>query len=152
MRPRSCSQSQLIMSSKSLYLDFDGVLHPNNVQKGQAFCHIAALDAAMQGSDASIVISSTWRFYESLENLRGFFPPSLRIKIQGLTGQAHVGSLARWHEISSHAAQHDVHDWRALDDAASQFPLECPNLILCNGQTGLQTEQLSELRRWLLST
>ncbi len=37
------------MTQKHLYLDFDGVLHPNFVGKGQLFIHMQKLTNAIAG-------------------------------------------------------------------------------------------------------
>lgn len=86
-----------------LYLDFDGVLHPNFVQKGQAFHLMPLLEEALEGYDLCLVISSSWRFHETPAYLRNLFPASLRPLLIGATGPAHIGRRARWQEITHHA-------------------------------------------------
>lgn len=136
---------------KYLYIDFDGVLHPNNVEKGQLFCHMQALANVLTGLSLKIIISSSWRFYEKIEYLRGFFPPSIQSLVLGTTGLSVSGEWSRWHEIKQHAAKHEVSCWVALDDAHTEFPPNCKELILCDGQLGLQTQQLHQLAKWLKS-
>ena len=36
------------MTGKHLFLDFDGVLHPNDVVKGKIFCHMPVLADALE--------------------------------------------------------------------------------------------------------
>ena len=137
------------MSQKCIYLDFDGVLHPKSVGKQQLFTHMPLLASTLAAGTASIVISSSWRLHEPLEYLRGLFPQALQSRVLGCTAQVGHGPLARWREIHQHAALHGVGPWVALDDAKSEFPPDCENLILCDGTTGLQAAQLLQLRRWL---
>ena len=149
---------------KTLYLDFDGVLHPNMTTKSRRFIHLEALccvlrngpqvasgrDAVKLGSGLiEIVISSSWRFQFTLVELKAFFPMDLRQFVTGTTGPAFVGKHARWEEIRQHVRTHRVGDWRALDDSAFEFPRHCRELILCNGATGLMPEQLLALDEWL---
>jgi hypothetical protein len=139
------------MIQKHLYLDFDGVLHPNFVGKGQLFSHMQTLTNAIVGKPLSIVISSSWRFHENIDYLRSLFDPITRSQIIGCTGSAHIGKWARWIEITKHANTNGVTDWMALDDAYMEFPPECEELILCEGKIGLQVTQIQQLVRWLNS-
>ena len=137
------------MLAKYLYLDFDGVLHPNSFDKGQAFCLMPLLERALNGSDVRIVVSSSWRHHESKDYVKSLFPASIRSLFSGFTGEALAVRWARWNEISNHAALHGVTEWRALDDAASEFPSDCPNLIYCDGHIGMQDIQVNLLRKWI---
>ncbi len=137
------------MIAKYLYLDFDGVLHPNSFDKGKAFCLMPMLERALNGSDVRIVVSSSWRHHESKAYIQNLFPASIRPLLSGFTGEALAGRWTRWHEISQHAASHDVTEWRALDDAASQFPPDCANLNCCEGHMGLQKTQVDMLWKWI---
>jgi hypothetical protein len=138
--------------AKYLYLDFDGVLHPNSFEKGKAFCLMPLLERALSGSDVRIVVSSSWRHHETEAYIQSRFPASIRSLFSGFTGEPLAGPWARWHEISHHAALHGVTEWRALDDAASQFPPNCPNLICCEGHIGMQDVQVNLLRQWIQGT
>jgi hypothetical protein len=135
--------------AKYLYLDFDGVLHPNSFDKGKAFCLMPMLERALNGSDVRIVVSSSWRHHESKAYIQSLFPASIRSLLSGFTGDPLVGRWTRWNEISNHAAVHGVTEWRALDDAVSEFPPHCPNLIACEGHIGLQELQINLLRKWI---
>ena len=138
-------------SQKFLYLDFDGVLHPNFTNKGNLFCHIPKFEEAIQWADINVVISSSWRFQESPDWLIRLFSPRIRDSVIGFTGDAHIGQHARWHEIVAHVKTNQVIDWMALDDAKNEFPDDCQNLILCDGKKGLDTPQLDLLKKWLMT-
>ena len=137
------------MTHKHLYLDFDGVLHPNFVGKDLLFCHMQKLTNAIVGKPLRIVISSSWRFHENIDYLKTLFEPTTRSLIFGCTGPAYIGKWARWNEIKKHANTNGVTDWVALDDARMEFPPECDELILCDGKIGLQDSQIQQLAKWL---
>lgn len=139
------------MNEKYLYIDFDGVLHPTHVEKGQLFCHMQSFASAIVGMTLKIVISSNWRIHEEIGYLRGLFPPSIQSHVVGCTGNPHTGKWSRWYEIKEHAAIHNVSCWVALDDMQTEFPSECKELILCDGGIGLQNKQLHQLVEWLRS-
>jgi hypothetical protein len=139
------------MNEKYLYLDFDGVLHPNFVGKGQLFSHMEKLTKVVEGKPLRIVISSSWRFHENLDYLRSLFGSTTQSQIVGCTGPAHIGKWPRWNEIKNHAIANGVSDWVALDDAYMEFPSECKELILCDGRAGLQDKQMQQLGKWLTS-
>jgi hypothetical protein len=69
-----------------LFLDFDGVLHPEHCHESKHFCRLPVLEDALQKvPDTKVVITSTWRLEQSLENLRQRFSPGIANMIQGVT-------------------------------------------------------------------
>ncbi len=137
------------MTEKFIYLDFDGVLHPNVVEKKKLFSFMPKLAEVLTGDSAKIVISSSWRFHESFEYIKNLFPLTLQSMVVGCTGDAYFGRWARWNEIKQHVSTHCIEEWIALDDAQMEFPPNCENLILCDGKKGLQDDQLRRLSKWL---
>ena len=81
--------------------------------------------------------------------MKGFFPESLRPRIVGTTGTAHIGRHARWQEINRYCTEAAISNWRALDDARFEFPDPCEQLIACDGGRGLELRQCELLRQWL---
>ena len=140
-----------MLSEKCLFLDFDGVLHPSLCRPRDYFGRMPLLEVSPQGVEVDIVISSSWRFHYAWEDLLKRFPPSLRGRVRGRTGEAVVGAQARWHEIQQYRARHAINDWRALDDSAFEFPKDCAELILCDATTGLADFQVHAIRRWTLA-
>ena len=134
---------------KTLFLDFDGVLHPNLAAPHQRFSRLPLLVEAIEQSSVEIVISSSWRFEWSLARMKSFFPESLRPRIIGTTGTAHIGRHARWQEINRYCTEAAISNWRALDDARFEFPDPCEQLIACDGGRGLEHRQCEMLRQWL---
>lgn len=134
---------------KVLFLDFDGVLHPNLAAESGHFCRMPLLEAALRDHPVDVVVSSSWRFHHDWAALLAHFPPTLRAQVRGRTGEAVTGPHARWQEIRAYCEQHAVRQWRALDDSAFEFPRDCAELILCDGAVGLQDPQVRRLRAWL---
>ena len=133
-----------------LFLDFDGVLHPGSVQAGDAFSRGSLLDRALDGLHVEIVISSSWRFHMSRENLLVRLPQSVARRVVGTTGAAIVGRWARYQEILAWVDRHRCGaEWRALDDANYEFPDPCPELIACSPRRGFGPKEAEILREWL---
>jgi hypothetical protein len=136
------------MPTDYLFLDFDGVLHPTS--HGSAlFSQLELFEKTIQAHDCPIVISSSWRFQMDLSDLQAKFSKELRSRIIGATGDAYIGSYARFHEINAYVSLHGVSDWRALDDSYWEFPEKCPNLIRCNPNSGVTVSELDKLSVWL---
>lgn len=131
-----------------LFLDFDGVLHPTLCAEREYFCRMPLFAAALREHAAlSVVITSSWRHFHPLDSLRGHFPADIASRILGVTRDS--AGRPRHEEIigylESNAAP--ATPWAALDDSRFEFPARCPNLILCDGRTGLTEEDVARLRR-----
>jgi len=135
---------------KTLFLDFDGVLHTNFSSPHEAFNLAPQLAEALAGSSVQIIISSSWRFDRALSELRRLLPKVLAERVVGTTGEPYEGEFARWNEICETVRHYSILDWRALDDSRFEFPsARCSELILCNGRTGLTKSQCSQITRWV---
>ncbi len=135
-----------------LFLDFDGVLHPASAYQTRAFCHAPALAECLQPYACDLVISSSWRFNYSLDELRNLLPSALAHRVIGMTGPAHIGRYARHHEILAFlqgSGDFPTGSWRAMDDAKWEFPAGLRNLVSCDPNTGLAATQLQDLKKWL---
>jgi hypothetical protein len=137
------------MNKKTLFLDFDGVLHPTLAQPSALFIHGLRLAEVLRPYPVDIVVSSSWRFHFSKEDYLAKLPAELSSQVIGATGNAHVGKFARWHEIQQYVKKYRVADWRALDDSAFEFPLGCRELIACDGSIGVASAQLDLVSSWL---
>ena len=134
---------------KTLFLDFDGVVHPTLATPKQLFAQAQMLVEPIARWQPRVVISSSWRFHFGLEEILSRLPPAIANQVQGMTGPAHVGKHARWHEIQAYCDHHRIGDWRALDDAAFEFPSPCETLIRCDGAKGLTAHEVDQLAQWL---
>ena len=134
---------------KTLFLDFDGVLHTMSEADSNPFCRLHLLHRAVIPNTVQIVISSSWRFHYSWREIKshmGILAPYL----VGTTGPAITERYARHKEIVTYAALYGIgDDWRALDDSEFEFPRDESRLILCDPAIGLEKKQVSILERWL---
>jgi hypothetical protein len=133
-----------------LFLDFDGVLHPNLCIPDLYFGCSDPLFDLLAEREVGIVISSSWRHHHVWPDLIAIFPSMIQHRIIGATGPAVSGRHARYQEIRAYLANcPSSTSWRVLDDCAWEFPDHCPELILCNGATGVAEKQLQALASWL---
>lgn len=138
------------MSAPLLFLDFDGVLHPASPGRAPHFSRQHLLAKTVQESPCRIVISSSWRHHHEADELRRHFTPDLRARMVGATGPAVAGRWACHQEILQYLRAHDPQaPWRALDDAWFEFPPQCPQLILCDPNTGMGEREAQQLSAWL---
>ncbi|MDM4765245.1 HAD domain-containing protein [Pelomonas sp. SE-A7] len=136
-----------------LFLDFDGVLHPNGAAPAVWFKQAGPLMALLhRWPTLDVVISSSWRFHHEWKDLLDLLPTALAERAQGCTGAAHTGALARHTEILNYWQEHGGgRPWLALDDSVWEFPVHCDRLIACDGALGLRPAQLLQLEAWLES-
>lgn len=133
---------------KTLFLDFDGVLHPT-AHGSALFSQLPLLEKVLEDLSCQIVISSSWRFHVDLNQLREYFSREVQSQIVGVTGKPYIGAYARFHEINAYVSENSLIDWRALDDSYWEFPKGCPQLIRCNPNTGLSVAEVNLLEKWL---
>lgn len=137
--------------SPILFLDFDGVLHPNAAAPVDRWSGLPPLlDLLGQWPDCDVVMASSWRHHGSWDEVLASLPTALADRLQGCTGLPHIGPLARYREILDFWGFHGQgRPWIALDDAVWEFPSGCRQLIPCDGAVGAQAAQLGELERRL---
>ena len=63
------------------------------------FDRLGLLEPLVDVAAFQIVISSSWRFHFTQAEILARLPPQIARQVQGVTGDAHVGRYARWHEI-----------------------------------------------------
>jgi hypothetical protein len=139
-----------------LFLDFDGVLHPDPCRDARRlFEHAPALAAALAPfSELAVVLSTAWRTHVDRPELEGHLPPALRAKVAGTTpcfqDIACAPRLVPYRRQAE--CQHWIDrerpgaDWLALDDRAGGFEPYCERLILTRSDTGLDESCLNRLR------
>ncbi len=140
---------QNLSGHKTLFLDFDGVLHPTLATPKQLFSKATMLVDVIERWQPWVVISSSWRFHFSLEEILSRLPDAVAIQVRGKTGEAHIGKHARWNEIQDYCSRHRTADWRALDDSSFEFPQNCHELIRCDGAIGLTSLEVARIESWL---
>lgn len=139
-----------------LFLDIDGVLHPDPPQPDQRLRSLPRLIEVLRDFPAvEVVISSLWRERLSLDELRELFPIDLRERVIGVTPIAQridgwlparrEGEILDWLEASGRGDE----PWFALDDAGWQFTQHRDRLIECVFYDGLDARSEALLRQKL---
>jgi hypothetical protein len=134
-----------------LFLDFDGVLHPNLCLATEYFRRVPELRECLLSLPihVDIVVSSSWRFHHDLNELRAFFPDDMRGRIVATTGPAFIGKHSRYREIQAYLSKcRGAVKWCALDDSGWEFPENVQELLLCKGATGMMAAEVERLRTW----
>ncbi len=145
--------------SRVLFLDIDGVLHPEMPTAMAQFCYLRNFRRTLQRVDPDarvpVVISSDWKLYRPLMDLTMRFSPEIAQQLVGVTPD-HFGfpDGNRESEIEAWMAQHASHgDWLAIDDRPQWFQPVCAKLFLvagvqAGGPGGLDTDlcQILETR------
>jgi hypothetical protein len=139
-----------------LFLDFDGVLHPDVVSDpALLFCKLPLLEGVLRKLPGiEVVISSTWRETRTLDELRMIFSPDIRETVIGATPHwsdvqdpFEHGSYVRQSEVSGWLKQNNRawEPWIALDDKPYLFKPFLPNLVRCDPRTGLTQDVVEKL-------
>lgn len=132
------------MNQILLFMDFDGVVHPESCSSAQLFCCLPLIEMVLlRHPRVEIVISSSWREHHGLQELQGHFSPALRERVGGSTpiyrqdpcepAQCHVREIEcrSWLQANRPGAL-----WLALDDNPRLFRKGCPNLLSIDGRVG----------------
>ena len=131
-----------------LFLDFDGVLHPEHCHESRQFCRLPILEEALrQVPECQVVITSTWRLEQPLEALRQRFSPDIAVRIAGVT-PTFVDLKQVPDTLISYPREAECRAWRwangvpnlpwlAVDDRSWNYRPFCKSLLLIDGATGL---------------
>lgn len=142
-----------------LFLDFDGVLHPNR-EDAIFFCCLPLLwQLLREHPEIRVVFSTSWRFQRSLADLRTCV----------CTGggedlvQRFIGSTpALYHPTEAASREQDCRawlaqagltetPWLALDDMPGLFSRDTPHLYAVNADQGLMQSDIEPITRQLAS-
>jgi hypothetical protein len=140
-----------------LFLDFDGVMHPDRYGVDRYFCHLGRLEDWMrQRPRVELVVSSSWRAVHPLDEIQSYFSQDLQHRIIGGTPQllrdtwseaerkqvfVREMEVGLWLEGSGMSAT----PWVILDDMAELFSPQHPQLVLCDGRVGLTPDTLRQV-------
>lgn len=140
-----------------IFLDFDGVLHPEPCRLGGEFCHLPRFENVLRDLPAvRIVVSSSWRHTRNLATLKSYFSPDISSRIIGVT----PSSKQLDGDIPSYERQAEVEAWLrknaspwdafvVLDDRPWLFsPFYAP-LVKCVRAIGLDDRAEYQLRERL---
>lgn len=142
------------MASMLLFLDFDGVLHPDDVYmergrptlraEGDLFMWVGILEQLLAPySTLDIVLSTSWVRWRSYSRTCKTLPDNLRKRIVGATWHSRVdprewAELTRYQQIRRYLGHRHNTSWIALDDDDERWPeAERDQLIYTNPDRGL---------------
>ncbi len=135
-----------------LFLDFDGVTHPHPCLHENVFCRLHLIEAVLRERElrgVQVVISSSWRDYHSLEDMREFFSPDMQGRVIGVTPNLgdQAPAFVRERECMAWLETHRPPGrlWLAIDDNPSWFQANCRNLFLTDPLQGFTSSQVASL-------
>lgn len=140
---------------KTIFLDFDGVLHGEGANSKGFFEHVNIFCNFLRPykENVQVVISSSWREERTLEQLKEIFHEDLREIFIGVTPQLPIEESyaigGREKEILLYCQKNNIVDWVALDDKERFFSPNCENLLLINSETGLTQQNLKQIEKFL---
>lgn len=141
-----------------LFLDFDGVTHPEPYDQEAAFQQLPFIEAVVRDMvGVEIVVSSSWRESHSLEELREFFALDIRSRVVGVTpdiwNPEQPQPFLRESECMAWLAENRPVGtrWLAIDDRPSWFQPNCPNLFVTDTTQGFLSGQMEMLRVMLMT-
>lgn len=151
-----------------VFLDFDGVLHPENVSsQAPLLCRLPLVEEVLREfTQAEIVISSSWRLRwqdpeVAAQAMRKHFSADIALRVTGVTpncldrdwraAPAGLSLYLRHWECETWLRAHRSPGarWLAIDDRAYGFRPFCKNLMVVNRDTGFSLDNAQELRERL---
>ena len=141
---------------KTVFLDFDGVLHPEFCHESKHFCCLPLFEEVLRKvPDCEVVIASTWRLQTPIDVLRAHFSHDFSPRIVGVTAQLEKlndipDSLVGYPREAECQAWLRAHDrvafpWLAIDDRSWLYRPFNRSLFLVDGKTGLTHSMAQEL-------
>jgi hypothetical protein len=152
-----------------VFLDFDGVTHPDPCEAGQLFRRLPLIEEVLRGFESCrIVISSSWRVVHRLDEMRRFFAADMQSRVIDVTpqypgpnglGERDFEPLSAHRQWECEAWLRDkgrlVPDrrtpagWIAIDDRDYWFRAGCGNLLVTDAATGFGPDDAVRLRAML---
>lgn len=134
----------------TIFLDFDGVLHRDS-DFWHEFFRLPALEQTLESvglDQLEIVLSTTWREKQDINELLEPFSAKLKARVAGVTPAIPTSrEFQRWEECRKWIADNDRDGpWLAVDDTALEFPPGCINLFHVTGDNGITDEELIRLK------
>jgi hypothetical protein len=149
----------------TVFLDFDGVLHPEPCWPENTFCRKELLEEVLREfPQVPIVISSTWRETHSMGDMKAMFSPDIAVRIVGKTPYLRNprkndilncdGEPPPWErqwEIERWMGKNRAmgSPWIAIDDRPRWFKDECPNLLVTSSKIGFSKSDQETLRQMI---
>jgi HAD domain in Swiss Army Knife RNA repair proteins len=138
-----------------LFLDFDGVTHPDPCRKDEYFRQLPLIEGVLRKHiSVNVVISSSWRYDHRLPELQAFFSSDVRTRVVDVTPSVARTDDEGWipRDLLQHHREWECRKWMrqnrpldtswlAIDDAAEWFTPECAHLLTTQSSIGFQEEQ-----------
>ena len=141
---------------KTIFLDFDGVLHPEFCHESKHFCCLPFFEQVLREvGDCEVVVTSTWRLHLPLPSLRNCFSADIAPRVVDVTDQ--LGELTDVPEpLVGYPREAECHAWRrahgrlafpwlAIDDRSWLYRPFNQSLFLVDGKVGLTHASAFEL-------
>ena len=146
-----------------LFLDFDGVTHPDPCHKDEYFRQLPLIeDVLREHRQVDVVISSSWRYEYRLPELQAWFSSEVRSRVIDVTPSVARTNDEGWipRDLLQHHREWECRKWirqnrpmetpwLAIDDAAEWFTPECANLLTTQSEFGFRREQASLLENMI---
>lgn len=146
-----------------LYLDFDGVLHPDRVYlvegqpvlkgPGELFQWAPVLEQVLEGLSIDIVLSTSWAHVLGPDKAKAYLPVSLQARVIGAVKRPMTPQI-RGDEVLRDVVRRDVpaRAWRAVDNDANGWGRWRDQLILTDSERGLGEASIQETLRQALAS
>ena len=158
----------LLPARPTLYLDFDGVLHPDEVYRhrdgsivvrnvpgmnASLFMWAPGLEERIAGRDIQVVLATSWVKVLGFQKSIARLPDGIASKVAGSTYHSSQrydwDHYSRYQQIQQHATRHRIQTWLALDnDVEDWAPGAKHRLCTCDDVTGISL-QWPLLETWL---
>lgn len=148
-----------------LYLDFDGVLHPDAVYRingqivlcceGRSLLEWAPVltECLEPYPQVPIVLSTSWVRVLSYDKARAWLPDSLAERVIGATWNSSMNrywwyGLSRYEQIRLHRMRHGITRWIAIDDDLTGWPDDSrEQLVATDSNLGIAAPDTRLLRK-----
>jgi len=130
-----------------VFLDFDGVLNSADTMKQGVHLHpdfVVRLCRLCRDHKVNIVVSSSWRFIHTIEEIRGF------LRVTGMFGSERMvidktpnlsGDSKRGDEIKAWLDEHDeVEGFIIIDDDSDMLAEQMPFFVQTSWESGFTEE------------
>ena len=133
-----------------IFLDFDGVIHPNCKE---SFEHVPLLEQLLQEhTDVGIILSTNWREGAELSYMERLLGPVISARIEGATPvDHHSRGYVREKEVTSFVSYFGIKDYVVLDDDPRNdlFSPQFTRLVQTNISYGLTRSDIERLKTLL---
>lgn len=167
--PKPIPKPQPLLAARpTLYLDYDGVLHPDEVYRrrdgsifvkngpgmnASLFMWAPELEQRIVHRDVQVVLATSWVKAIGFQRAMAHLPQGIASKVAGSTYHSSQrqdwDQYSRYQQIQQHATRHRIQTWLALDnDVQDWAPPAQHHLCTCDDITGISL-QWATLDAWL---